>query len=101
MDDTERFDRTLEHNGLLYDCFLRKVSLRQSDTTGTISVSVPAEQVTSELYEIVRGEDYLLNINTPDTRYEIDSVPVNYTRRGETMTFVFEGDIWQFDAYSQ
>jgi hypothetical protein len=103
-DDNSKRDRypyTLEHNGLLYDCHLQPVVFKQTENHGKISVSIPAEQVTSELYEIVKGGEYVVNINTADSRYEVDSAEVDYTRRGDSMTFQFRGELHEFSVYAR
>jgi hypothetical protein len=100
-DPRDRYPYTLEHNGVLYDCHLKPVQLEQTENSGKISVSIPATQVTSELYEIVKRGEYVVNVNTPDTRYEIDSAKVDYLRRGDSMTFQFRGQLHQFDVFAR
>jgi hypothetical protein len=100
MSEEDRYQNTLEHNGILYDCHLQPVQLNQTDNSGKVSVSIPAKQVTGELYEIVKGGEYVVNINTADSRYEVDTANVNYLRRGDSITFQFRGELHRFGVFA-
>lgn len=97
----DKYPYTLEHNGILYDCYLHPVVFENTENQGKLGVNIPAEQVTGELYNILRGGEYILNINTADSRYEVDSAKVDYIRRGDSMIFKFRGQLHQFDVYAR
>lgn len=92
--DDNYFGSNVYHNGLVYDCYLKKCAIpsEKGSDDFDISVAIPAAQVTEELLSVLTGVEYI-EINDGAVTYHIDNEVPRYVRRGDIFELQYSGSI--------